>query len=98
MANNKNGATKAMITEAEQERLVLLAEECAEVIQAVTKILRHGWESSYEDGTTNLEQLRTEIDDVFSVVWAMRLEGEIPAGFNHPEEVWERKKKWMYFQ
>lgn len=34
------------LTPAEAERLALLAEECAEVIQVVTKILRHGYESA----------------------------------------------------
>ena len=33
------------LTEAEQERLVILAEECAEVIQVVAKIQRHGFNS-----------------------------------------------------
>lgn len=30
----------------EAERLVVLMEECGEVIQACSKILRHGWKSS----------------------------------------------------
>jgi nitrogen fixation/metabolism regulation signal transduction histidine kinase len=33
------------LTPAEAERLAILAEECAEVIQVVGKILRHGYES-----------------------------------------------------
>lgn len=33
------------LTPAEAERLALLIEECGEVIQAATKILRHGYES-----------------------------------------------------
>ena len=37
------------LTEAEQERLVILAEECSEVIQIVCKILRHGYDSD-DDG------------------------------------------------
>lgn len=31
------------LTKAEAERLAFLAEECAEVVQAVAKVLRHGW-------------------------------------------------------
>ena len=31
------------LTPAETERLAILAEECGEVIQAVGKILRHGY-------------------------------------------------------
>lgn len=33
------------LTPAEAERLALLSEECGEVIQAIGKILRHGYES-----------------------------------------------------
>jgi len=34
------------LTSAEIERLALLAEECGECVQAITKILRHGYRSS----------------------------------------------------
>lgn len=33
------------LTPAEHERLAYLMEECGEVIQAIGKIMRHGWES-----------------------------------------------------
>jgi len=53
------------LTPAEVERLTLLAEECAEVIQAVGKIMRHGYESRYpEDGPTNRERLESELGDI----------------------------------
>ena len=41
------------LTPAEAERLALLAEECAEVILAVGKILRHGYESCHPDRDEN---------------------------------------------
>lgn len=34
------------LTEGQAERLALLAEECGEVVQSVSKILRHGFEST----------------------------------------------------
>jgi len=34
------------LSPAEAERLALLAEECGEVVQAVCKVLRHGYEST----------------------------------------------------
>ena len=51
------------------ERLAFLAEEAAEVIQAVTKIQRHGWESRYgseskEAGRTNREHLEIELGEL----------------------------------
>jgi hypothetical protein len=62
---------------AQAERLHLLAEECAEVIQAVTKILRHGYESGHPDALdpetstyspTNLESLLAEIGHVEAAI------------------------------
>ncbi len=55
------------LTPAEAERLALLAEECAEVIQIVGKILRHGYESYHPADslrTTNRELLGKELGHV----------------------------------
>jgi len=52
------------LTEAEQERLSILAEECGEVIQIIGKILRHGYESynpNDSNKTTNRSLLEKEI-------------------------------------
>ena len=57
------------LTPAEAERLAVLAEGCGEVIQAVGKILRHGYESSHPDGgPTNRRTLEREIGDVLYAV------------------------------
>ncbi len=46
----------------EQERLAKLAEECAEVIQVIGKILCHGYSSIYpESGPTNRMRLEEEL-------------------------------------
>ena len=53
------------LTPAETERLDILAEECAEVIQAVSKIKRHGYESCHPNGgPTNRRMLEKELGDV----------------------------------
>ncbi len=53
------------LTPAEAERLALLAEECADVIQIVGKILRHGYESRHPDGgPTNRALLETELGHI----------------------------------
>lgn len=53
------------LTNAERERLALLAEECGEVVQIIGKILRHGYESRHPDGgPTNRELLQTEAGHV----------------------------------
>jgi NTP pyrophosphatase (non-canonical NTP hydrolase) len=53
------------LSPAEAERLALLAEEMGEAIQAVGKILRHGYESTHPNGgPTNRESLERELGDV----------------------------------
>lgn len=53
------------LTPAEAERLALLAEEMGEAIQAIGKVLRHGYESRHpEGGPTNRETLERECGDV----------------------------------
>ncbi len=53
------------LTPAEAERLALLSEECGEVIQAIGKILRHGFESRHPNGgPTNRQTLEKECGDL----------------------------------
>ena len=59
------------LTPAEAERLALLAEECAECIHAVAKILRHGYESTNPDvnrSGTNRNSLVKEMGDVHAAM------------------------------
>jgi NTP pyrophosphatase (non-canonical NTP hydrolase) len=56
-------------TEDVQEALRILQEECAEVIQAISKIFRFGEDSRWpEDNITNLEQLEMELGDIFCMM------------------------------
>ena len=55
------------LTPAEDERLTILAEECAEVIQCICKIQRHGYESTnpkIPNSETNREALQRELGDL----------------------------------
>jgi hypothetical protein len=52
---------KPELTNAEIERLSLLAEEASEVVKACMKILRHGYENSYDNGQTNRAALEEEL-------------------------------------
>lgn len=66
----------------EAERLELLIEECSEVIQASTKILRHGYDSSHPDrspmgDTVNRDDLQDEVADVQAVLTMMENEQDI---------------------
>jgi hypothetical protein len=85
------------MTEAERERLIMLIEECAEVIQAATKCLRHGYESRHPDGgETNLEYLERELADLHAVRWAMAEQGD--AGVLSTAGIWERKLRYTHHQ
>lgn len=55
------------LTPAQAELLALLAEECGECIQAIGKILRHGYGSSnplLTNGLSNIDALTKEMGDV----------------------------------
>ena len=59
------------LSAAERERLYLLLEECGETVQAVGKILRHGYERFnplMDDPPTNREDLEKEIGHVLRAV------------------------------
>jgi len=57
-----------MLTPAEAERLAMLAEEAGEIIQAIGKALRHGYESKWPNGMTNREYIRAEVTDFLGVL------------------------------
>jgi NTP pyrophosphatase (non-canonical NTP hydrolase) len=54
-------------SEAQLERLAILAEECGEVQRVIGKILRHGWRNH---GYCNRIGLEHEIGDV---IWSLRM-------------------------
>ena len=68
------------LTPGEAERLAILAEECGEIVRAVGKILRHGYES-YHPGTPdhegNRRELEKEIGDLSGIVSMMVRAGDI---------------------
>ena len=77
------------LTAAEAERLAILAEECAEVIQAVGKILRHGYQSFNPDLLTqemeddgeippnNKANLEKELGDVVLAIDMLKDAGDV---------------------
>lgn len=68
------------LTEAEAERLAPAAEEMAEAIHAIGKILRHGYESTNPltpQGPTNRDWLEQEIAHVYVATRMMFDAGDI---------------------
>jgi hypothetical protein len=56
-----------MNIEKTNEVLMILQEECAEVIQAISKIFRFGEESTWE-GKSNMERIEMEVGDVLAMI------------------------------
>lgn len=54
------------LSPAEVERLAILIEECGEVIQAASKVLRFGWRG--ESGQDNKKDLVSELGDVQAAI------------------------------
>lgn len=66
------------LSPAEDERLTLLMEECAEVIQAIGKIKRHGYNSTHPSGgPDNRENLEMELGDVMHIIDRMTRRADI---------------------
>lgn len=87
------------LTPAEAERLAMLAEECAEVIQIVGKVLRHGYESCHPNGgEDNRTLLETEITDLRAVILAMVACGDISLRTRGVVDTWERKLQYTHHQ
>lgn len=57
------------LSPAHAEALALIAEECAEVVQAIGKILRHGLASEHPDShITNYLTLQREVGDLLAAL------------------------------
>lgn len=66
------------LTPAEAERLYILIEEAAEVQQAATKILRHGYASHHPDGgADNRANLERELSHVGTAAEMMIKAGDV---------------------
>jgi NTP pyrophosphatase (non-canonical NTP hydrolase) len=59
-----------------EEKLVLLIEECGEVIQAATKCLRFGWDRDHPGYGCNKIVLAGEVGDLLGVIDSLPLNNE----------------------
>jgi len=75
-----------------QTVMAVLQEECAEVIQAVSKINRFGMHGEWQ-GITNKEALVTEIGDVLAIIKVLMEETDINITENDLEKAVEAKLK-----
>lgn len=78
------------------EILEILQEECAEVIQAVSKVKRFGWDNSFNDGPTNRVHLTEEIGDLEAMIELLKQAGMVSTiGVEHYKAAkLEKLRKW----
>lgn len=87
------------LSAAEDELLSCLSEEAGEIVVAIGKITRHGYESGWK-GSNNRRDLETEIGDLLAIVDLMLTVGDIDpvhiavAKQRKLQEVWE----WLHNQ
>jgi len=77
-----------------KETLVITQEECAEVIQAISKVLRFGFDSSYpfEDSATTKECLEMEVGQLLCMVDILVEQGVLDATNVRQARSYKREK------
>ena len=75
------------LCEVDQETLRIAQEECAEVIQAISKVFRFGLDESY-NGKTNREHLEEEIGDLQCMISLL-----VEKGVIDPVSILEAKER-----
>ena len=59
------------MNEKQREILVITQEECAEVIQEISKIFRFGIDAKHKDGLVHKQKLESEIGDLLCMICLM---------------------------
>lgn len=93
------------LTDAQDERLSMLAEEAAEIIKCCTKIQRHGYESYNPDVSTdkrlsNRLHLQKELAELIGVMDQMCAEDDISGSSIDvlSRQAWQKKLKYTHHQ
>lgn len=89
------------LSPAEAERLAMLMEEAAEVVQVVGKILRHGYDSWHPDDRTmtNRMLLEKELADFMAVREAMlKARDLIAPNATLVTAAWQKKLRYAHHQ
>ena len=89
------------LTNEQRERLEMLAEEAAEIVQCCTKILRHGYNSHHPDrpGRTNKKELQDELMQFWAVYERMAYQGELMhINFYGMSDLWKKKLQYTHHQ
>jgi len=83
-----------MTNEKIKETLLILQEECAEVIQAASKVFRFGEESRWptEESGTTLEELQMEIGQVLAMIDILVQQGYISDEAVNAARIYKKEK------
>lgn len=85
------------IDQIDAQTLCILQEECSEVIQAICKCLRFGYNSCHpETGVMNIERLEEELGDLLAMVDKLYIHG-IVSQYDvelHKANKFEKLKRW----
>lgn len=81
--------------ESEKQILLICQEECAEVIQAISKVFRFGYDSEY-NGRTNQQRLTEEVGDLLAMIDLMFEAGIIDESSTNMAAIQKKikLKKW----
>lgn len=91
------------LSKSEEERLVVLMEECSKVIKAASKVLRHGYESTNplsSESLTNREDLGIEIGDMMAMLGRMIAEEDLDGDAidTHAADKAENGLEYLHYQ
>lgn len=91
------------LTPAQAELLALLAEECGECVQAIGKILRHGYDSTnplVPGSANNMDALAKELGDVVAAVTLLCNAGPISKEqvHAHADTKLNNVRRWLHHQ
>jgi NTP pyrophosphatase (non-canonical NTP hydrolase) len=79
------------MNEKQKEILRITQEECAEVIQAISKIFRFGMDEVFE-GQTNRQRLQAELGDLQCMISLLKESSVVDASSVHKEEMNKRNR------
>lgn len=77
----------------QEHLLVILAEECAEVAQEISKALRFGVLEQRDLPTTNADRIQKELNDLFAMVGMINDERDIPVQFYRDSSLMRQKRE-----
>ncbi len=84
------------LTDAQEERLKMLAEEAGEIVQCCMKILRHGYNSV---GYNNKSDLERELKELWTIYERMAYYSELGRlNFHDVGDVWKNKLPFTHYQ